>query len=81
MIAARNLGPFAGLEPGTAAGWAAFLDRTPYSQAAKEAILRVQTADEDFLANAPGRAAHAGAEARVPHDDHLQAVPAQTTPV
>ena len=54
VVAARNSGPFAGLEPGTAAGWAAFLDRTPYSQAAKEAILRVQTADEDFLANAPG---------------------------
>ncbi|MET0818892.1 MAG: NAD(P)-binding protein, partial [Solirubrobacteraceae bacterium] len=54
VIAARNAGPFAGLEPGTEAGWAAFLDRTPYSQAAKEAILRVQLADEDFLANAPG---------------------------
>ena len=54
MIAARNAGPFAGLEPNTVAGWTAFLNRTPYSQAAKDGILRVQTADEDFLANAPG---------------------------
>ena len=54
MIPARNAGPFAGLEPATAAGWTAFLARTPYSQAAQAAILRVQTADEDFLANAPG---------------------------
>ncbi len=54
MIPARNAGPFAGLEPSTVAGWTTFLDRTPYSQAAKEGILRVQTADEDFLANAPG---------------------------
>ncbi len=54
VIAGRNAGPFAGQEPATAAGWAAFLARTPYSQAAREAILRVQTANEDFLANAPG---------------------------
>jgi spermidine dehydrogenase len=54
VIPARNAGPFAGLEPATAAGWSAFLARTPYSAAAQAAILRVQTADEDFLANAPG---------------------------
>ena len=54
VIPARNAGPFAGLEPATAAGWAAFLARTPYSAAAQAAIERVQTADEDFLANAPG---------------------------
>jgi spermidine dehydrogenase len=54
VIAARNAGPFAGQEPGTVDGWTAFLNRTPYSQAAKDAILKVQTADEDFLANAPG---------------------------
>ena len=54
VIAARNAGPFAGMEPSTVAGWTAFLNRTPYSQAAKDGILRVQTADEDFLANAPG---------------------------
>ena len=54
VIAARNAGPFAGQEPGTVAGWTAFLNRTPYSQAAKDAILRVQLADEDFLSNAPG---------------------------
>lgn len=54
VIAGRNVGPYAGLEPSTPEGWTAFLDRTPYSEAAKAAILRVQTADEDFLANAPG---------------------------
>jgi len=54
VIAGRNVGPFAGQEPGTAAGWAAFLARTPYSQAAREAIVRVQTANDDFFANAPG---------------------------
>jgi spermidine dehydrogenase len=54
VIPARNAGPFAGLEPGTVAGWTAFLARTPYSDAARAGILRVQTADEDFLANAPG---------------------------
>ena len=54
VIAARNAGPFAGAEPATVDGWTAFLARTPYSQAAQEGILRVQTADEDFLANAPG---------------------------
>ena len=54
VIPARNSGPFAGMEPATVAGWTAFLARTPYSQAARDAILRVQTADEDFLANAPG---------------------------
>jgi spermidine dehydrogenase len=54
VIPARNAGPFAGLEGNTVAGWTAFLGRTPYSQAARDAILRVQTADEDFLANAPG---------------------------
>src|SRR4051812_43314613 len=54
VIPARNAGPLAGQEPATAAGWSAFLARTPYSAAAREGILRVQTADEDFLANAPG---------------------------
>ncbi len=54
VIPNRNAGPFAGMEPATVAGWTAFLGRTPYSQAARDAILRVQTADEDFLANAPG---------------------------
>jgi spermidine dehydrogenase len=54
VIAARNAGPFAGQEPATATGWSAFLARTPYSDAARAAILRVQTAAEDFLANAPG---------------------------
>ncbi len=54
VIPARNAGPFAGLEPATAAGWTAFLARTPYTDAARAAILRVQTAAEDFLANAPG---------------------------
>ena len=34
VIPARNAGPFAGLEPATAAGWTAFLARTPYSAAA-----------------------------------------------
>ena len=64
------------LELATEEGWTAFLDRTPYSQAAKEAILQVQTADEDFLANAPG-APLTPERARVSHDDHLQAVPAR----
>lgn len=54
VIPARNSGPFAGLEPTTVAGWTAFLARTPYSDAAKAAILRVQTSNDDFLANAPG---------------------------
>jgi spermidine dehydrogenase len=54
VVAARNAGPFAGLEPATAAGWAAFLARTPYSAKAQADILRVQTATDDFLANAPG---------------------------
>jgi spermidine dehydrogenase len=54
VIPARNAGPFAGQEAATVAGWTAFLNRTPYSQAARDAILRVQTAEEDFLANAPG---------------------------
>jgi spermidine dehydrogenase len=54
VLAARNAGPFAGLEPSTVAGWTAFLDRTPYSAAAKTGILDVQTTDADFLANAPG---------------------------
>jgi spermidine dehydrogenase len=54
VIAARNAGPFAGQEPNTVAGWNAFLARTPYSDAARAGILRVQLADEDFLANAPG---------------------------
>ncbi len=54
VIAARNAGPFAGLEPNNVAGWTAFLDRTPYSAAAKAGILDVQTTDADFLANAPG---------------------------
>ena len=34
VIPNRNAGPFAGMEPATVAGWTAFLDRTPYSQAA-----------------------------------------------
>jgi len=50
----RNVGPFANLEPNTLAGWTAWLDRTPYSAAAKAGILRVQFTNEDFLANAPG---------------------------
>src|SRR3954453_5725383 len=54
VVAARNAGPFAGQEPATVAGWTAFLARTPYSAAAREAILRVQTANADFLVNAPG---------------------------
>src|SRR4029077_4810837 len=54
VIAPRNAGPFAGEEPGTVAGWTAFLARTPYSAAAREGILRVQTSNDDFLANAPG---------------------------
>lgn len=53
-IPAMNSGPFAGLEPNTAAGWSSYLDRTPYSRQAKGHILRIQTANEDFLANAPG---------------------------
>ena len=54
VIPARNVGPFAGQEPNTVAGWNAFLARTPYSDAARAGILRVQLANEDFLANAPG---------------------------
>ena len=54
VIAARNAGPFAGLEPNTVAGWTAFLNRTPYSAAAKAGIVDVQTTNADFLANAPG---------------------------
>ena len=54
VIPARNAGPFAGMEPSTVAGWTAFLDRTPYSQGARDGILDVQTTDADFLANAPG---------------------------
>src|SRR6478752_2008635 len=49
-----STGPVAGQEPGTVAGWTAFLARTPYSAAAREGILRVQTSNDDFLANAPG---------------------------
>jgi spermidine dehydrogenase len=54
VIPARNAGPFSGLEPNTAAGWSAFLDRTPYSAGAKQGVIDVQTTDADFLANAPG---------------------------
>jgi spermidine dehydrogenase len=54
VIAARNAGPFAGLEPATVAGWTAFLARTPYSAGARQGILDVQTTNGDFLANAPG---------------------------
>ena len=55
VIPARNAGPFAGQEPGHGRG----LDRLPRPHALlatrrRPAILRVQTADEDFLANAPG---------------------------
>ena len=58
VIAARNAGPFAGQEPGTVAGWTAFLARTPYSQAAREGILRVQTAERGLPRQRAGRAAH-----------------------
>jgi spermidine dehydrogenase len=38
-------------EPNTAAGWTAFVNRLPYSQAAKEAIVRIQTDDStDWIA-------------------------------
>ena len=53
-IPARNQGAFAGLEPSDPAGWQHFLNRTPYSEASRESILRVQTGDEDWLDNAPG---------------------------
>ena len=57
------------------AGWQHFLDRTPYSDASKQSILDCQTTDQDWLANAPGRAADAGAEDRLPLPDHVQALP------
>lgn len=50
----RNVGPYAGLEPNTLAGWTAWLDRTPYGADAKDGILKVQFTNQDFLANAPG---------------------------
>ena len=54
VIPARNVGPFLNQEPSTVEGWTAFLNRTPYSDAARAGILRVQTSNDDFLANAPG---------------------------
>jgi spermidine dehydrogenase len=54
VIPARNVGPFAGQEPATVAGWTAFLNRTPYSAAARAGILDVQTTNADFLDAAHG---------------------------
>ena len=36
-------------EPGTVAGWTAFVNRLPYSAAAKAAIVRIQTGTTDWL--------------------------------
>ena len=36
-------------EPNTQAGWTAFMARTPYSEAAKTAIVRIQTEDSDVM--------------------------------
>ncbi len=49
VVAARNAGPFAGLEPNTAAGWTAFMGRTPYSDAARAAIINIQTTNTDVM--------------------------------
>lgn len=37
------------IEPNTQAGWTAFMARTPYSQAAKDAIVRIQTENSDVM--------------------------------
>lgn len=37
-------------EPDTPEGWAAYVDRLPYSRAAKDAIVRIQTDTTDWLA-------------------------------
>jgi spermidine dehydrogenase len=36
-------------EPSTAAGWTSYVNRLPYSQAAKDAIVRIQTEDTDWI--------------------------------
>ena len=42
-------------EPNTAAGWAAYVSRLPYSQAAKDAIVRIQTdTTTDWIASKHG---------------------------
>lgn len=42
------------IEPNTQAGWTAFMARTPYSQAAKDAIVRIQTEDSDVMSAKDG---------------------------
>ena len=59
------------------AGWTAFLNRTPYSQAAQGRDPARADRRRGLPRQRAGRAADAGAEARLPDDDHLQAVPAQ----
>ena len=49
VIAARNAGPFAGTEPNNAAGWTSFMGRTPYSAAARAAIISIQTSNVDVM--------------------------------
>jgi spermidine dehydrogenase len=41
-------------EPNTVAGWTTFLARTPYSPAAREAILRIQTSNIDVMTERHG---------------------------
>ena len=36
-------------EPNTAAGWTTFMNRTPYSQPARDAIIRIQTSNVDVM--------------------------------
>ena len=36
-------------EPNTAAGWTTFTNRTPYSQPARDAIIRIQTSNVDVM--------------------------------
>ena len=60
VIPARNAGPFAGLEPATAAGWTAFLARTPYSDAARGRDPARPDGGRGLPRQRARRAAHAG---------------------
>ena len=63
-IPARNQGGFS--EPNTEAGWAAFLARTPYSNASRQSIINCQVRNEDWLANGPaGVSDPSNVEARI----------------
>ena len=61
-------------EPSTVAGWTAFVNRLPYSAAAKAAIVRIQTGTTDWLQAKHGPMS-VDDKLRLLHEDHLQAVP------